>query len=296
MKKIFILANLLIFFLFPGFLYPFESGMIKDDGQVSIRSEYRRLFQGEIVKIILRSPGLSSAKARFNGKDYRFVPAGDPSTYLLLMGLGLDIKPDIYNLSIQVEFADRRRKDFSFMLPVSEGKFRLKKIKVDKRFISPSPEERERILKEAELTRAIYREFTPHWLGNGKFIFPVKERIIENFGERRIFNDKFCSRHKGVDIPCAVGVPVKASNSGKAVLTRDLYFSGNTVVINHGLGFFSIYCHLSCICVKEKELVEKGEIIGYIGSTGRVTGPHLHWGFRLLADYIDPLSVIYLSF
>lgn len=248
------------------------------------------------MKISLRSPGFSSAKARFEGKDYTFVPAEEPSTFFILVGLGLDIKPGIHDLNVRIEFADGRERDFPFKVPVSKGKFLLKRIKVDRRFTCPSPEAQERIMKEVELTSAIYKEFIPDWLGDGRFIIPVKERIKKNFGERRIFNDGFNSRHRGIDILSPAGTPVTASNSGKVVLTRDLYFAGNTVIINHGIGLFSIYCHLSRICVEEGKSVEKGEIVGYAGSTGRVTGPHLHWGLRLFDKYIDPLSVVYLSF
>ncbi|MEA1935250.1 MAG: M23 family metallopeptidase [Thermodesulfobacteriota bacterium] len=295
MKKIFILANL-IFFLFPAYLYPFQSDVTTDNGQISIRSEYRRLFRGEVIKITLRSPGFSSAKAHFEGKDYTFVPAEDPSISFLLISLGLDAEPGIHDLNIRIEFTDGSERDFLFKVYVSKGKFLSKRIKVDRRFTSPSPEEQERIMKEVELTRAVYREFTPRWLGNGKFIVPVKERIKKNFGERRIFNDGFQSRHRGIDILSPAGTPVRASNSGRIALTRDLYFAGNTVIINHGLGLFSLYCHLSKICVGNGRSIKKGEIIGYAGATGRVTGPHLHWGFKLFDDYINPLSVVYLSF
>lgn len=295
MKKIFLLVSI-IFFLFPGYLYPFQSTVATDCGQITVRSECRGLFQGEIMKIYLQSPGFVSAKAHFEGKDYTFVPAKDPSTYFILIGLELDTKPGIHDLSIRIEFTDGRKRDFPFKVSVSKGKFRLKRIEVDRRFTSPSLEAQERIIKEVELTRAVYREFTPRWLGNGKFIVPVKERIKKNFGERRIFNDGFQSRHRGIDILSPAGTPVRASNSGRIALTRDLYFAGNTVIINHGLGLFSIYCHLSKICVGNGRSIKKGEVVGYAGATGRVTGPHLHWGFRLFDNYVDPLSVVYLSF
>lgn len=295
MKKVFLLVSL-TFFLFPCYLYPFQSTVDTGNGQINIISECRQFTQGEVVKISLHSPEFSSARACFEGKDYTFVSTRDPSTFLLLIGLDLDIKPGIHDLKVRIEFEDGQKKRFPFKIFMSKKRFFLKRIKVDQRFICLSPEVQDRIIKETEVTRVVYKEFTPHWLGNGKFIIPVKERIKRNFGERRIFNNSFHSRHRGVDILSPFGTPVKASNSGKIVLTRDLYFSGNTVIINHGLGLFSIYCHLSRICINEGNLVEKGEIIGYTGSTGRVSGPHLHWGFRLFDDYIDPLSVVYLSF
>lgn len=294
MKKILIIVSL-IFLLFPNYIYPFQASVDTDHGQITVKSEYRRLSQGEIIKISLHSPGFSSAKAHFEGKDYMFVSSGEPSTFFLLIGLGLDIKPGIHDLNVRIEFAGGQRKNFFFKVPISKGKFHLKKLNVDRRFTSPPPEEQERIMREVELTMAVYSEFTSHWLGHGKFIVPVKDRIKRNFGERRIFNDGFLSRHRGIDILSPAGTPVRASNSGKIVLTRDLYYSGNTIIINHGIGLFSIYCHLSKVCAEEGKSVDKGEIIGYTGSTGRVTGPHLHWGFKLFDKYIAPLSVVYLK-
>ena len=294
MKKILIIVSL-VFLLFPAYLYPFQASVNTDHGQITVKSEYRRLSQGELINISLHSPAFASAKARFDGKDYMFVSSGEPSTFFLLIGLGLDIKPGIHDLNVRIEFADGQRKNFSFKIPISKGKFHLKKINVDRRFTSPSPEEQERILKDVELTMAVYSETASHWLGHGKFIMPVRDRIKRNFGERRIFNDGFLSRHRGIDILSPAGTPVRASNSGKVALARDLYYSGNTIIINHGIGLFSIYCHLSKVCAEEGESIDKGEIIGYTGSTGRATGPHLHWGFKLFDKYIDPLSVVYLK-
>jgi len=295
MKKILTIVSL-IFLFSPGYIYPFQAGIDTDHGQIIVKSEYRRLSQGELIKISLHSPEFSRAKAHFEGKDYMFVSSGEPSAFFLLIGLGLDIKPGIHDLNVLIEFADGQSKNFSFKVPISKGSFPLKKLNVDRRFTSPSPEEQERILKEVELTMAVYGEPASRWLGHGKFIMPVKDRIKRNFGERRIFNDGFLSRHRGIDILSPAGTPVRASNSGKVALARDLYYSGNTIIINHGIGLFSIYCHLSKVCAEEGESTDKGEIIGYTGSTGRVTGPHLHWGFKMFDKYIAPLSVVCLSF
>ncbi|MEA1971550.1 MAG: M23 family metallopeptidase, partial [Thermodesulfobacteriota bacterium] len=128
------------------------------------------------------------------------------------------------------------------------------------------------------------------------FIMPLEGKVTGAFGERRVFNRGFVSRHRGIDISSSKGTSIKASNSGEVVLARDLYFSGNTVIINHGIGLFSIYCHMSKTVVLEGTFVNKGKIIGYTGSTGRSTGPHLHWGLRLVDNYADPVSIVYLPF
>jgi murein DD-endopeptidase MepM/ murein hydrolase activator NlpD len=99
-----------------------------------------------------------------------------------------------------------------------------------------------------------------------------------------------------VDISAPTGTPVWASNSGEVALRSDLYFSGKTVIIDHGLGLFSLYCHFSKIKVKRGQVVRKGDIIGEIGATGRVTGPHLHWGVKILGDRVDPFSLLSLNF
>ena len=120
-------------------------------------------------------------------------------------------------------------------------------------------------------------------------------QVHKNFGDRRIFNDIRRSTHGGVDITAPRGAPIIASNSGRIVLARDLYYAGNAVIIDHGLGLFSLSCHFSKITVKEGDLVRKGDLIGEIGSTGRVTGPHLHWGIKVFGSRIDPFSLLSLN-
>jgi len=95
-----------------------------------------------------------------------------------------------------------------------------------------------------------------------------------------------------LDIAAPAGTPVRASNSGQVVLADNLYFSGKTVIINHGLGVFTVYCHFSKIRIKRGEQVKKGEVIGDIGATGRVTGPHLHWGVKIFGSRVDPLALL----
>jgi len=155
---------------------------------------------------------------------------------------------------------------------------------------------RDRIAWEAELLHTLTSIITPRWLASGPFILPHDGRMAPNFGERRVYNNVPRSTHSGVDIAAPAGDPVRASNTGRVVLARELYFSGNTVILDHGLGLFTLYCHFSRIHVRRGDLVQKGDVIGFVGSTGRSTGPHLHWGARILRSRVDPLALLNLTF
>ncbi len=267
-----------------------------DEGDVTISSEYRNLCQGEVVKICLQSPVPISATLSLDGREYTFISDRDNLKQFALIALGLDMGPGIYDVVIHLESSRGVKKDISCKLAISGKTFPSKRIKVAGRFTSPTSADMKRIKTEKELLGRIYSISTPNWLGDGRFVMPLKGSISGVFGERRVFNRGFVSRHRGIDIRSPEGTSIKASNSGEVVLVRDLYFSGNTVIINHGIGLFSIYCHMSKTTIREGAFVDKGKIIGYTGSTGRSTGPHLHWGLRLVDNYADPLSIIYLPF
>src|SRR5207237_2671212 len=124
------------------------------------------------------------------------------------------------------------------------------------------------------------------------FVPPVPSTVASHFGARSIFNGQVRSPHSGADFPSPTGAPVAAPNAGRVVLARDLYFSGNTVVLDHGLGLFSPLAHLSVIDVREDDRVVAGQEVGKVGATGRVTGPHLHWAVRVDGARVDPLAVL----
>ncbi|MBW2673218.1 MAG: M23 family metallopeptidase [Deltaproteobacteria bacterium] len=286
----------LVMLLCPGHLDAVSVTSSIAEGTVRITSECRRPCQGEMVKICIESPGPLSAVLFFDGRKYPFISDGERLRHFALIVLGVDMTPGTYDAVVRLRPSRGTPKDIRFKLAVSRGTFPSKRIGVARRFTSPTPADMQRIYREKELLGRIYGASVPGWLGNGGFVMPLKGKVTGVFGERRVFNENVVSRHRGIDIRSPRGVAVKASNAGKVALVRNLYFSGNTVIINHGIGLFSIYCHLSKSSVREGTLVDKGRIIGYTGSTGRSTGPHLHWGLRLVDEYADPQSMIYLSF
>ena len=135
----------------------------------------------------------------------------------------------------------------------------------------------------------------PQPLWAASFRAPVTAPPTDSFGTRRIFNGKLASVHKGMDFRAATGTPVRAGNSGVVVLARPLYYEGNCVAIDHGLGLYTISMHLSRIDVKEGQRVATGDSVGLSGATGRVTGPHLHWAVRWQGAYLDPAKLLKLN-
>ncbi|NOR15092.1 MAG: peptidoglycan DD-metalloendopeptidase family protein [Candidatus Aminicenantes bacterium] len=258
--------------------------------------EYRALQPGEVVRVSLQSHlDIRQAHVRFLEKKYPLWQTSDPHKFMTFIGLDLNMQPGDYPLSVSVLFEDGALHSSNKEIQVLVKEFPVKKLWVEEKFVTPPAEVLERIRTESALLGSIFSISTPRWLGDGSFIIPSPGKAAPNFGERRYFNDQPRSPHTGVDISSPLGAPVKASNGGQVVLADDLYYAGNTVIIDHGLGMFSFYCHFSVIHAKRGDRVQKGDIIGEVGATGRVTGPHLHWSIRVRNSRIDPFSLLALD-
>ena len=253
---------------------------------------------GDVIKVTLRdsSEYVKFVQLRFQDRKFPMIKIEELHKFIALVGLDLDLKPGNYSLVgtlLKKNGEQQSKKEQIIVLP---KEFPLKKLWVDEKFVTPPEDSLERIKRESELLNAIYGMYTLMWFGEGKFIIPSEGEMAPNFGERRIFNNQPRSPHSGIDISSPFGADVKASNFGSVVVANDLYYSGKTVVIDHGLGVFSMYCHFSKITVHIGDQVSKGDVIGEIGATGRVTGPHLHWAFKVSGSRVNPLSFLQLDF
>jgi len=286
----------LVIFLSPACLLAFQSEMLSTPSGIAVELSWRTIEPGEIIIVRIEdTTNIEEAQVRFLENKYRMGRDGENHRLLAFIGLGLDLEAGFYPLTVHVKKTSGKWESVQKRITVPAKMFPLRKLWVDERFITPPPEFRERIEWEAEVMRVIYGMFTPEWLGEGNFIFPATGETKLNFGERRLFNNYHRSLHRGVDVDSPYGSPVIASNSGKVVLARNLYYAGNAVIIDHGLGVFTFYCHFSRIKVKRGDIVRKGDVIGRVGATGRVTGPHLHWSVRAGGKNVDPFSLLSLS-
>ncbi len=204
-----------------------------------------------------------------------------------LVGIDLDVKPGRY--PVRVEAEDGRVVTRS--LQVLPKSFTIRRLRVAPNFVDPSPTDLERISTELKRTEGIFHTTSPRrW--NGAFVLPVEMEPVSNFGTRSYYNGQRRSPHAGVDFGAPSGTAIRAANAGVVALAEPLYFTGNTVIVDYGGGLFSLFAHLSEFRVKAGDAVEPGSIVGLVGATGRVTGPHLHWSVRLQGARVDPLSLV----
>jgi murein DD-endopeptidase MepM/ murein hydrolase activator NlpD len=222
---------------------------------------------------------------------WRETPAS-PTLHALL-GVDLEKPAGRYEWKISWSAADGKPLTCSLPVTVRAEKFPTERLTVEKQFVQPDPEQQKRAEEDQKKMKAIYDTVTPEVLWKGKFVTPLKGVSTGgNFGRRRILNGEARSPHAGVDFPAAAGTPVYAAQAGKIVLAENLYYSGNTVVIDHGFGIYTLYAHLSEIEVKAGDPVEASDEIGKVGATGRVTGPHLHWGLTIDHARINALQIV----
>lgn len=226
-------------------------------------------------------------------RDIVFFQVGD-GEYAGLLGLDMQDKPGQHELKIDVEYADRKDRHKVSVLLMKED-FRVQHLKLPKKMVDLDSKTLARVKKESQVLKEAFNHVLPEPLWNSKFIEPVKGRISGRFGSRRVINGQPKRPHSGEDIAAPNGTPVVAMNSGMVRLTMDHFFTGKGVILDHGLGLFSMYFHLSSVDVTQGQMIEKGDPIGKVGATGRATGPHLHWGVRLNGSRIDPYSLLKVS-
>ena len=162
----------------------------------------------------------------------------------------------------------------------------------NREMVNPNPEQLVRIRGESQRQRAQYMQYSDAPPPSAGFIQPLQGRISSLFGHRRFFNGQARNPHSGLDIAAPTGSKISAPADAEVTLVDDLYYNGKTIFLDHGQGLITMYCHLSESLVTEGERVEQGEVIGLVGATGRVTGPHLHWSVSLNGYRVDPQSMM----
>jgi murein DD-endopeptidase MepM/ murein hydrolase activator NlpD len=258
--------------------------------------------QGSLLLLELRSATqpVTGIKATWDNREIPFwqEPKPDeksPNVWRALLGVDLELKPDDYPLTLTAKTESADEIPCSAAIDVKEGKFATESLKVAPNFVQPNPEQLARAEAERQRLRAIFATITPDRLWDGIFHYPLAGVTTgSNFGKRRILNGQAGSPHGGVDFPAPAGTPVYAAQRGRVVLAEPLYFSGNTVVLDHGLGLYTFYGHFESIAVQAGDLVDTGALLGRVGATGRVTGPHLHWGATVNRARTNPLQLISL--
>ncbi|MGB8960129.1 MAG: M23 family metallopeptidase, partial [Candidatus Aminicenantales bacterium] len=260
-----------------------------------IRLVYRSLQPGEPLLVYLESDStVRSASVTFLGRTADLRPAPDGGSVFAFLGIDVQTKPGPCVLTVKVRkaggFVENVRRD----LLVVERSFPSTKLEFKPEYVTPPASLQARIKREAELVSLAMSVVTPEWLGDGPFTAPNGAPSWSNFGQRRLNNNVLQSLHTGLDIRVPFGQPIKAANAGRVAMASDLYLGGQTVIIDHGLGVFSTYGHMSKLLVTRGESVKKGQTIGLCGTTGRSTGPHLHWSFRILDARVDPEAMLRL--
>jgi murein DD-endopeptidase MepM/ murein hydrolase activator NlpD len=258
--------------------------------------------QGSLLLLELRSATtqVTEIKATWDNREipfWREPKPGEksPDIWHALLGVDLELKPENYPLTLAARTESAEEVPCSGTIDVKQGTFATESLKVAPNFVEPNPEQLARAEAERQRLRAIYATVTPQRLWDGSFQYPLTGITTGgNFGKRRILNGKAGSPHGGVDFPAPTGMPVYAAQRGRVVLAEPLYFSGNTVILDHGLGLYTFYCHFESISVQPGELVETGAVLGKVGATGRVTGPHLHWAATVNRARTNPLQLISL--
>lgn len=265
-------------------------------GELIVTLTPHQARQGQVL--LLRVSGIEKAthlSGAFGDQALSFFSSPDGQGFAALVGVDLEERPGRRSLQLDLMDALGNRYRGYRTVDVAKAKFPIQRLTMPKELVELDAETMKRVEQEVERLKAVWADPTPEKLWRGSFTLPVNRgRRPSGFGARRIINGEERSRHTGADIEAPLGTPVLAANTGRVALVDEHFFPGKLVVLDHGLGLYTMYFHLQEALVEAGQLVEKGQQIGKVGTTGRASGPHLHFGARLNGARVDPLSLLAL--
>lgn len=237
---------------------------------------------GGIALLTLDGASEQAPKVYFGKRRVLVVPDGEG--WQAVVGIPLSAKQGRHSITVEEATGTRQRHEFV----VGSKDYPTQRLTIkDKRKVEPSAEDLKRIARERDITRTALRTWSDR-LPDLAFLVPVEGHRSSSFGLRRFFNDQPRSPHKGMDIAAPEGTPIKVPASARVLHVGEFFFSGNVAYLDHGSGVVTLYAHLSEIHVQAGQTLEKGDVLGKVGMTGRVTGPHLHWAVYLNGTAVDP--------
>ena len=293
LDRMLITTIVLLTSVFPVELFPNAPPLPKGiDGQYSGR-------QGQVVlvKVAVREEP-TDVKGTFLDRTipfFREMRMGEPAGYLGLVGIDMQDAPGTYELAVTVKYGEKIER-LSYHVLVTKEKFAVEHLKLPKDKVDLDEKTLTRWKSEQEQVRRALADNSALRLWQSGFVEPVNGKRTGIFGSVRIMNGQPRNPHNGEDIGAPLGADVAATNDGVVRLVVDHVFSGRGVFVDHGLGFYSMYFHLSEVLVKEGDLIQAGQILGKVGATGRATGPHLHWGVKLNGARVNPYALLQLPF
>jgi murein DD-endopeptidase MepM/ murein hydrolase activator NlpD len=261
---------------------------------VSLSSQSAK--DGSLVEVRLepKSPiDPLSVAVKLEGVDFPVIPVEGKDTLLALVVVPFNSKPRETKLEIHWNSKGALAKKQAFLpLKVVDGNYRSEVLRVQEEKINPPKRVLKRIIAEQKEIGALYRNVRKkrHWAG--PFILPIESEITSPFGNKRLYNGSMKNFHQGLDLRARTPTPIRAPEAAEVVLAKDLYFTGNTVILDHGYGLFTIYGHMSKLSVKKGDTVKKEQVLGLSGATGRASGPHLHWGAVLMRQKFNPQDLV----
>ncbi len=245
---------------------------------------------GQPFVVSITTDNASNVVVKWRGKNLA-LPLNNAGQGEIILAMPLDGKEK--SMPLNISFIENGRSDKqSFNLKVTPKDYPAQELKVDSKFVDLSKTDADRAAAERKRNDAVIARYTPERMWTLPFFRPVPGELSSTFGLRRVFNGQPRNAHRGLDFRAAAGAPIRAVADGVVALADNQFFAGNVVYVDHGLGVFSVYMHMSEIGVKEGDKIMRGQVVGKVGSTGRATGPHLHLSLMLQGTGADPLPLL----